>query len=117
MQQVGAERMQQRTREDPDLAQPAGPADVAGDRPGDDVAVASEKLGRTVQCQCGAVPGRVLQDGRGEGVVDQHGDAAGGCDGRSDVYLAEGRVLRRLEQHEPGVGPDRGCDRVHFRPR
>ena len=89
---------------------------VAGDGAGDDVAVAAEELRRAVQRQGGAVPGRVLQDRGGEGVVDEHGHAGGGRDDRGDVDLAEGRVLRRLEQHEPGLGPDRRLRPRRFRP-
>ena len=110
MQQVGGQRVEQRPGEDADLAQPAGPVRVARDRPGDDVAVAAEELRRAVQHQRGAVPGGVLEDRGGEGVVDEHGHVARRRDGGGDVDQAEGRVLRRLEQDEPRLGPDRRRD-------
>ena len=117
VEQIRGQGVEQRPGEDPDLPQPTGPVRVARDRPGDDVAVASEELRRAVQRQRGAVPGRVLQDRGGEGVVDEHGHVTCGRDGGGDVDLAEGRVLRRLEQDEARLGPDRRSDPVGRPPR
>ena len=77
----------------------------------------AEELRRAVERQRGAVAGGVLQDRRREGVVDEHGHGAGCRDDRRDVDLREGGVLRRLEQHEPRVAPDRSGDRLLVRPR
>ena len=116
MQEVGCERVQQRAGQDPHLAQPGSPVRVARDGAGDDVTVPAEELRRAVQRQCRAVAGGILEDRRGEGVVDEHGHPGRRCDDRRDVDLAERRVLRSLEQDEPGIGPDRRRDRARLRP-
>ena len=116
VQQVGREWMEQCARQDPDLAQPGGPVHVTGDRTGHDVAVPPEELRRAVQRQRRAVPGGILEDRCGEGVVHEHGNPGRGGYDPLDVDLAEGRVLRSLEEDETRLGPDRGCDRFCFRP-
>ncbi len=87
------------------------------------VAVATEVLGGRVHGQVGAEGERLLQGGRGEGVVDGDEDVgperpcrAGGGAGRRgagqrrnrfDVDDAQQGVGGRLDPHQPGGGPQR----------
>ena len=91
---------------------------VAGDeRAADDVGVTAEVLGRGVQDDVRAQRERLLQVGRGEGVVDDEPGPGLPRDvrDRRDVRDAQQRVGRRLAPDDPGGRPQRGPQRVDVR--
>ncbi len=110
VEEVGREGMQDRAGRHAHLPEVGRPAGVASDDAGHHVAVAGEELRRALQGECRAVAGRLLEDGGGEGVVDEHRHAVGRGDRLLDVDLGERRVLRRLEHHEGGVPAKRRCN-------
>ena len=89
---------------------------VGGDhhRAADDVAVTAGVLGGRVHHDVGAERDRLLQVGRGEGVVDDEQRTRLVGDGRDrlDVGDAEQRVGGRLDPDHPGLGPDGGAHRL-----
>ena len=95
---------------------PLGEVEVAHDeRAADDVGVAADVLGRRVDDDVGAERQRLLEVGRGEGVVDDEQRARVVGDGgeRLDVGDVEHRVGRRLDPHQLRLArADRGADRV-----
>ena len=115
VQEVGGERVQDRAGDRARAPQRGGDLRVARDDAADHVAVAAEVLGGAVQRDRGAEVERMLQHGRRERVVDEHGHVARRGDDRADVDELERRVRRRLEHDERGVGrgstrrPRRAC--------
>ncbi len=95
---------------------PLGDVEVAHDqRPADDVGVAAGVLGGGVHHHVGAEGERLLQVGRGEGVVDdeQRARVVGHRGQRRDVADVEQRVGGRLEPHQLGLpGPHGGRHRL-----
>ena len=88
---------------------------VAGhERAADDVGVPAEVLGRRVQHDVRAQRERLLQVGRGEGVVDDEPGArlARDVGDRGDVRDAQQRVGRRLAPDDAGGRPDRRAQGV-----
>ena len=73
------------------------------DEAADHVGVAAEVLGRRVDDEVGSERERLLQVGRGEGVVDDEEGADGvrSVGGAADVDDVQERVRRRLDPDEP----------------
>ena len=76
VEEVGGEGMQERAGRDAHLPEARRPARVAGDDACDDVAVTGEELRRAVQGERRAVSRGLLEDGRRNGVVDEHRNGA-----------------------------------------
>ena len=93
----------------------AGPFGACGHHAAHGVAVAAQELRGAVQHHGGAVPEGLLQDRAGEGVVHQERHAVGGGGHAGDVHELEGRVGRRLEDHQAGVRPQGGADALRRR--
>ncbi len=98
------------------LAQPGGELLVAGDDSAHHVPVAPQVLRRAVQHDPRPVFDGPLEYGGGEGVVDQQRHRAAGVRDRPDVHFREGRVGRRLDDHQSRVGADRLGDARRVRP-
>lgn len=77
---------------------------VEGGNTHDNVGVAVDVLGHTVDDDIGTVVERVLDVGAQEGVVDNDQDATlmGSGSNRADIHKAEGRVAGSLDPHELG---------------
>ena len=78
MQQVGPQRMQQRSGDRSHASQRLSALLAAGDHTADHVSVTADVLGRAVQRHLGPEGARVLQHGSGERVVDKTG-TPGAC--------------------------------------
>ncbi len=117
VQQVRGHRVQQAAGERAHLAQPLHPVVVRGDDAPHDVSVAAQVLRRGVEHEGGPVPRRLLQDGRGERVVDEHRNIARRGDDLGEIEEFERRVGGGLDDHEPCVGAQRRGDAVRGRPR
>ena len=109
---VGRHRVQKTTGQGPDLAQAHRPLAGRGHDPAEQVAVATERFGRRVQHEGGAVANRVLQHRSREGVVDEDGHLARLRHDGLDVDEVKGGIRRGLEDDQACVVGDCGSDGV-----
>lgn len=109
-QQIPGHGMQHPAGGEADLAQPGRELLVAGDDPAHHIAVPAQIFGGAVEDDPGPVLDGPLQDGGGEGVVDEQRHRAAGVGERADVDLGERRVRRRLDHHQTCVRTDGSRD-------
>ncbi len=112
VQQVGAERMQQASGHRANTAQRLRGVLAARDDSRDHVTVSAEVLRGAVQRHGRSEIDRILQHGCREGVVHHDGDRARQSHDVRDVRDVEGRVRRRLDDDQSGVGAQRQGDLV-----
>jgi len=77
---------------------------ICGDDSGQHIAVATDELRGAVQNEDCAVAYRLLQNGRGKGVVDQDRNIAGLRADIVQVQQRQGGICWRLDNHQTDAG-------------